>query len=123
MATELGLGEQLPRESESEIESRVMLTRTRAWFHCSSLDGLIGSLYGKRPAMKATQDATRADAWWNSSTHNMPELDLHLTAHMAACAIVDRVWERVYCDPNSPTGLDKVPVTPQHLATTANAWL
>ena len=93
----------------NEQHAREMLNRTRAWLNCFNLDRSTSSQYGKSPIISNTDyTANRSGQWWKSSPYNMKNFDIQLAAYNAELTLVGQFRAKIYSDPNSPTGFNKV---------------
>ncbi|KAG6888923.1 hypothetical protein C0995_004936 [Termitomyces sp. Mi166 len=107
-ATDLNL--HLPNTAKplNENHARELLNRTRVWLNCFNLDRSTGSQYGKPPIISsADYMANHSENWWKSSPYNMKNFDIHLCAYNAELKVMAGFIQKVYSDPDHPTGLNK----------------
>ncbi|KAG6880114.1 hypothetical protein C0992_005821 [Termitomyces sp. T32_za158] len=107
-ATDLNL--HLPNTAKplNENHARELLNRTRVWLNCFNLDRSTGSQYGKPPIISsADYMANHSENWWKSSPYNMKNFDIHLCAYNAELKVMAGFIQKIYSDPDHPTGLNK----------------
>jgi hypothetical protein len=93
----------------NEAHAREMLNRTRVWLNCFNLDRSTGSEYGKPPIIKNSDYvANHSETWFESSPYNLKHFDIHLCAYNAELKVMAKFGEKIYSDPDHPTGLNKV---------------
>lgn len=86
-----------------------MLNRTRTWLICYNLDRSTSVQYGQSPVI-SNRDyvANHTDDWWKSSLYNLQGFDVHTCCYKAELSVLSEFRERVYSDPEHPSGLNKV---------------
>ncbi|KAG6876221.1 hypothetical protein C0993_004878 [Termitomyces sp. T159_Od127] len=129
-ATDLNL--HLPNTAKplNENHARELLNRTRVWLNCFNLDRSTGSQYGKPPIISsADYMANHSENWWRSSPYNMKNFDIHLCAYNAELKVMAGFIQKIYSDPDHPTGLNKsvdfekiATETDEELKTLADKW-
>ena len=94
---------------ENELRAREMLNRTRTWLNCYNLDRSTGVQYGQSPVI-SNKDyvANHTDDWWKSSPYNLQGFDVHTCCYKAELSVLAEFRERIYSDPEHPSGLNKV---------------
>ncbi|KAH9481451.1 Transcriptional activator of proteases prtT [Psilocybe cubensis] len=108
VATDINLHVPTSAKPLNENHAREMLNRTRVWLNCFNLDRSTGSQYGKPPIISSSDYiANNSPKWWNSSPHNMPNFDIHISAYNAELRVMSSFIAKVYSDPLHPTNLNK----------------
>jgi hypothetical protein len=109
IATYLNLQHPSTAKPLNENHEREMLNRTRVWLNCFNLDRSTGSQYGKATTIdNMDYIANHSEDWWQSSSYNMKNFDIHLCAYNAELRVMAAFRAKVYSDPQHPTGLNKV---------------
>lgn len=109
MAMDLNLHYPQTAMPKNEMHARLMLNRTRAWLTCFNLDLSMGLQYGKDPIIGSIDCvAAQSAEWWKSSEYNLKGFDIHLSCNSAGLMTLRKFREKIYSDPNHPTGFNKV---------------
>ena len=91
------------------FHARELLNRTRVWLNCYNVDRSMGTQHGRGPTIP-NQDwiASHSEDWWRTSDQNIKGFDIHLSAYTSELRVVSKFRAKIYSDPESPTGLNKV---------------
>ena len=108
-ATDLNLHLPMTAKPLNENHAREMLNRTRVWLNCLNVERSTASQYGK-PSTINPRDyiLNNSEDWWKSSPHNMKKFDIHICASIGELKIMAEFLTKIYSDPKSLTGLNKV---------------
>lgn len=91
------------------FHARELLNRTRVWLNCYNVDRSMGTQHGRGPTIP-NHDwiASHSEDWWKSSDQNLKGFDIHTSAYTSELRVVSQFRAKIYSDPESPTGLNKV---------------
>lgn len=93
---------------KNEMHAREQLNLTRVWINCFNLDRSTSSQYGKRPIISSIDYiANHSENWWASSEYNLKDFDIQLCCYNAELKVMGDFIEKIYSDPDHPTGLNK----------------
>ncbi|KAH8112586.1 hypothetical protein DFH11DRAFT_463167 [Phellopilus nigrolimitatus] len=108
VATDLNLHHPSTVRPRNEQHARELLNRTRVWLNCFNLDRSTSSWLGKASTISSSDYiACHSGAWYGSSPLNLPSFDIQLAAYNAELRLMDEFKQKIYSDPNNPTGLNK----------------
>ncbi|KAL0578178.1 hypothetical protein V5O48_003809 [Marasmius crinis-equi] len=108
IATELNLCLPPTVKPLNEVHAREQLNRTRVWINCFNLDRSMSSQYGRRPIISSGDYiSNHVERWWSLSDYNIKNFDIHTCCYSAELNVVGKFIERIYSDPNHPTGLSR----------------
>ncbi|KAG7089735.1 hypothetical protein E1B28_011389 [Marasmius oreades] len=108
IAIELNLHLPPTATPQNEVHAREQLNRTRVWINCFNLDRSTSSQYGKRPIISSIDFiANHSENWWGSSEYNLKDFDIQLCCYNAELKVIGKFIEKIYSDPDHPTGLNK----------------
>ena len=109
VATDLNLHHPNTARPRNEQHARELLNRTRVWLNCCNLDVSTSSWHGKASTIPARDYvACHSESWYESSPYNLPNFDIHLSGYNYELRLLRAFKEKIYSDPNNPTGLNKV---------------
>ena len=109
MALDLNLNVRSTVKPKNPLHARELLNRTRVWLNCYNVDRSIGSQHGRPPTI-SNDDwiASHSEDWWRTSDQNIEGFDIHTSAYTSELRVVSQFRAKIYSDPESPTGLNKV---------------
>ena len=109
MAMDLNLNVRSTIKPKDPLHARELLNRTRVWLNCYNVDRSMGSQHGRAPTIP-NHDwiASHSEDWWKSSDENIRGFDIHTSAYTSELRVVSQFRAKIYSDPASPTGLNKV---------------
>ena len=109
MAMDLNLNVTRTVKPKDPLHARELLNRTRVWLNCYNVDRSMGSQHGRPPTIPNDDwIASHSEDWWKSSELNIKGFDIHLSAYTSELRVVSRFRAKIYSDPESPTGMNKV---------------
>lgn len=110
MALDLNLNVRSTVKPKDSMHARELLNRTRVWLNCYNVDRSMGTQHGRAPTIPNDDwIASHSEDWWKSSKLNIKGFDIHTSAYTSELRVVSRFRAKIYSDPDSPTGLNKVP--------------
>ncbi|KAI0073466.1 hypothetical protein K474DRAFT_194545 [Panus rudis PR-1116 ss-1] len=108
IATAINLHHPSTLKPKNEQHARELNNRTRTWLTCFNIDRSFATQYGKPPIIPMTDYiANHASEWWNSSSANIPNYDIHIAAYTAELGVVSDFGAKIRNDKNDPTGFNK----------------
>ena len=109
MAMDLNLNVRSTVKPKDPLHARELLNRTRVWLNCYNVDRSMGTQHGRGPTIP-NHDwiASHSEDWWKSSDQNIKGFDIHISAYTSGLSVVSQFRAKIYSDPESPTGLNKV---------------
>ncbi|KAL5525464.1 hypothetical protein ACEPAG_6800 [Sanghuangporus baumii] len=108
VATDLNLHHASSARPRNEQHERELLNRTRVWLNCCNLDISTSSWHGKSSTIPARDYiACHSEDWYESSPYNLPNFDIHLSGYNFELRLMRAFTEKIYNNPNNPTGLNK----------------
>lgn len=134
MALDLNLNVRSTIKPKNPLHARELLNRTRVWLNCYNVDRSLGTQHGRPPTI-SNDDwiASHSEDWWRSSDQNIQGFDIHTSAYTSELRVVSQFRAKIYSDPKSPTGSNKVDCGPPPLdcctlnilyrTSTSNRWL
>lgn len=94
---------------KNTLHARELLNRTRVWLNCYNVDRSLGTQHGRPPTIPNDDwIASHSEDWWRSSDLNIKGFDIHTSAYTSELRVVGQFRAKIYSDPKSPTGLNKV---------------
>ncbi|EKM51056.1 uncharacterized protein PHACADRAFT_263020 [Phanerochaete carnosa HHB-10118-sp] len=107
IATDLNLHVLPSSTPTTEMQEREVINRVRVWMNCYNLDRSTATQFGKHSTIKEDFIVRRSDDWYKMSPYNHPQYDIGLCAYTSMLRIVAQFHEKVFSDPDSPTGLNE----------------
>lgn len=109
MAMDLNLHIRSTVKPRDPLHARELLNRTRVWLNCYNVDRSMGTQHGRGPTIPNDDwIASHSKDWWKSSDQNIKGFDIHISAYTSGLRVVSQFRARIYSDPESPTGINKV---------------
>ncbi|TDL14072.1 hypothetical protein BD410DRAFT_817233 [Rickenella mellea] len=103
---------------------RENLNRTRVWINCFNLDRSTSSWHGKASTLNnADPVANTSGTWYNSSPHNVGNLDIQLVAYNAELRLMNYFSTTIRSCPNKKADIDQLATeADEKLAALGEEW-